>query len=74
MTRRQFFPACPPFVNTVYYKFNLFFFSAFLKLVMRLQFAEYTHSHVFFSYKKDNIDIDKKIIYISIIQWIEERV
>ena len=37
MTRHQLFPACPPFVNTVYYKFNLLF-SAFSKLVIRLQF------------------------------------
>ena len=40
---------------------------------MRLQFAEYTHSHVFFSYKKDNIDIDKKIIYISIISGLKRE-
>ena len=29
ITRHQFFPAYPPFVNTVYYKFNLLFFCFF---------------------------------------------
>ena len=49
MTRRQFFPACPPFVNTVYYKFNLFFF-CFFKISNEVAIFNSLNTHILMSF------------------------